>query len=207
MNRRFSFLAVAAAAVAALALSAPARAGSVNVTADSGGGSTNVGANSGFITLSSSSPLVLSESISSINNVGISPTLSLTVTATIDGASGLVTGGSGSKLIDGTTIDYTITGGVYSSTGVIANGTITSVTGSTPGYVFSPLVGGTITITLSHSTGGLSGAFTGHALSGAVGLGVQEASAAVPEPASIAMLGIGMTGLLAIRRLLKRSKA
>jgi hypothetical protein len=201
MNRRFSFLALAV--VAALALSAPARAGNVLVYADSGGTSADVHGTATGATVDTAA--YVNDAINTINNTSISPTLALAVSMTLTSTGTFITGGTGSKVIDGTTLAFTVDDGVITKTGVIVDATITSVTGSTPGYDFSPLNGGAVTITLSDTATNFKNVFhhSGTKVT-ASGLGVQESS--VPEPASIAMLGIGMTGLLAFRRLFRRAK-
>jgi hypothetical protein len=202
MNRRFSFLAVAMAAVAALALSAPAHAGMVY--SDSGCGSADVHGTTTGATVNTAA--YTTDVISSINGNAISPTLALDVTMTLTGSGGIITGGTGSKDIDGTTITFTITDGLYAGHFIELNGTLGTVSGSTPGYDFTPLAGGAISISFSDTTVNFSNIIH-HNNTSAIGTGIELQQSTVPEPASIAMLGIGMTGLLAIRRLFRRAKA
>jgi hypothetical protein len=75
---------------------------------------------------------------------------------------------------------------------------------------FSPAASGTFSFTFTTATPGpitfssasLTGVTAGS--SGTVSVGVTASSGVVPEPGSMALLGIGMTGFLAFRRLFKR---
>jgi hypothetical protein len=199
MIKRFSFLALAA--VLALALSAPAQAAPVLVLTDAGGGSADVlGSSTGATIGTTAYP---SDAINSINGVNITPTLPLSVFITLTGSGTSITG-VGDKVIGGTTILYTITDGIAFGSHLNLDGTITSVTGVTPGYNFADLMGGKLSISLDKTTANF-GAIVGHGGSviGA-GLGLEEAGS-VPEPGSLALLGIGMSSFLALRRLFKRA--
>ena len=112
-------------------------------------------------------------------------------TVTLEGTGG-ATSGAGAR------IDETFTNGLTSS----ADGTL-SLTG-----------GGTVTLTLPTPTTDLEVSKNITANGGTVAGGIASysdvqntfnVSGVVPEPASWAMLGIGLSGLLAIRRFFKRA--
>lgn len=117
------------------------------------------------------------------------------------------------------TANFTVTGGTASDIELLYTAPVTAVTvgastlgpltpplwtGDTVTLSFSPLSVGSVDFSVT-STGHLSAYFlTG--LSSGVTDSLLHVTI-VPEPASFALLGIGMTGLLAFRRLFKRTSA
>jgi PEP-CTERM motif len=98
---------------------------------------------------------------------------------------------------------------VVSSTGVTITGI--SETADVVTVTFNPSAAGTIVWsfdtgtagTIGFSTASLTGVTTGTI--GTLGVGVVSGGGSTPEPTSVALLGIGVTGFLAFRRLFKRS--
>jgi hypothetical protein len=102
----------------------------------------------------------------------------------------------------------------YTVTSPAGNLPITSVTGSgdtiTIDFTASSATKGTVDIMVPAMGLGLTGSqiFTGVSPAGSLtGTGLQINITSVPEPTSMALLGIGMTGFLAFRRLFKRTSA
>lgn len=203
----------ALAGLLAVALSSPLHAGTV-VLQDSGTGYDNVtGTTTGGTVTSLASPVAVIDIVNGVSLAAPLPTLSTTETITAFTHSGqfdLITGGSGTKTItDGTnsvTLTFSITSGVAFGNSVSTSGIITNVTGSSnvDGFDFHSLLGGMNSMTITNSAVNFAN-IIGHggATANKNTLGVSEV-AAVPEPTSLALLGIGMTGFLAFRRLFKR---
>jgi hypothetical protein len=204
MRKRF-LLMLAGAAVAAM-LSSSVQAGIV-VVSDAGGGSADVLGTSTGATVNTTA--YTSDAINSINGSHISPTLPLSLTLTLTGSGTSITGGSGVKDIGNTVIDFTITGGIAFGSHLNVDGTITSVSNpkGNPGYDFSLMPGGLISISLDHTGANFANVVGhNHTKVKSAGLGVEESAGAIPEPASMVLLGMGATGLLGLRRLLSRTR-
>jgi hypothetical protein len=114
---------------------------------------------------------------------------------------------------------FTVTGGTADDIELLYTAPVTAVTvsstdlalaappyfsGSTVTFNFSPASAGYVDFTVT-SSGTLSAYFLTGLTPGVSASGINVATVSVPEPASIALLGIGMTGFLAFRRLFKRT--
>ncbi len=108
------------------------------------------------------------------------------------------------------TLGYDVTtGGTASVGGFSINATMPTANpfaNNLLGFDFSPFSkGGIMTISLSDTGVDLGAIIASGKMASGSGSFTEKANA-VPEPASLALLGIGMTSFLAFRRLLKRSK-
>lgn len=114
---------------------------------------------------------------------------------------------------------FTVTGGTADDIELLYTAPVTAVTvsstdlalaappyfsGSTVTFNFSPATSGYVDFSVT-SSGTLSAYFLTGLTPGVSASGINVATVSVPEPASIALLGIGMTGFLAFRRLFKRT--
>jgi len=106
-------------------------------------------------------------------------------------------------------LNYNLTSGLIADDfGLNLNGKITS-TGATSNYDYSPLLGGSIQLSFNGSSFSNNVtkvseflATNGATWGGNINL---SQSNTIPEPASMALLGIGLSGLLGLRRLMKRT--
>jgi hypothetical protein len=228
MNRRH-VLAAVALAVISLAGSA-AHAGGILVNSDSGsiGGfkMTNMGISGGVATIEITGIPNTQEQLNTVNGVSVAPelvTFSGPITLDVKALPGnmyalsLVPSSYSKTIGDSTTgtatLDYNVSTGV--TVPVLpdffnASGHVTSlVSNGNSGYDFSQFANGlgtfnaTFTATSFTGTSSFAGLFSTVGAT-ATGNGSFSQIASVPEPASLALLGIGVTGFLAFRRILRK---
>jgi hypothetical protein len=140
-------------------------------------------------------------------------------TATVSGDNVTITAGTFTKTFGTSPNDAVLSYGLSSgligtggqSNGLILAGLISDVApNSLPGFDFSKMVGGTNTFALTGGAylGGAASMADVFAMSGTSVIGTgsfSELAAPIPEPTSMALLGIGLSGLFTVRRFLKRT--
>jgi len=192
----------------AILFAVSASANAASVLTDTGTGTVAVNGTSGGATIVSTSAI-----INTVNGSAVSG-LTLGLAENVLGSGGTITGGTGTKQIsdgsgDVVTLELRFLGGSYTAGGLITvTSQITSVTGSASvgGFNFYTLDFGSSTTTINDPSENWTTIF-GVNGSGPVttAFGIQET--VVPEPSTMALLGIGMTGFLAFRRFFKRHAA
>jgi hypothetical protein len=190
---------------------APANGSSITVTDDSGGGSliSVTGTSTGGTVVGNSTDINTFE-VNGVTGLTIPTSLMLTIT---DGAivSGVRSISASGQAVFGTTsgheaiLNFTATGIAFGAN-IDLSGTVGSLSENAyPGYDFSLLAANPITLSINRTNTnytnvlGHTGVVVSHS-----GLGYQMQ--AVPEPTSMALLGIGLSGLFAVRRLFARAK-
>jgi hypothetical protein len=216
--RLFKGVSYAVLALAACALGTPAKAAGIPVFSDQGTGLVTAVGNAGTGATVFSQPgativIVNGTTLVTPLTLGLGQVI-ITSTSSVPGMD-IITSGVGTKVIsdgsgDRVQLELTITGG-FADTGTLEIFSKISGIFPTPGntdvggYDFSKLVGGTMVLTDTQAGFDFT-TLLGHAGVTNTGgtLGVIEMNI-VPEPASWSLLGIGMAGFFAYRRLFKRT--
>jgi hypothetical protein len=227
--RLFKGVSYAALALAVCALGTPAKAAGIPVFSDQGSGlvtatgNATVGPGTGGATVVAQAGAVIDD-VNGTAVTGLSLKVGQVIISSFQSAPGVDVGftGTGTKNItdadgDRVQLELAITGG-FADTGTLE--IFSKITGvfQTPeppngsnmdvgGYDFTKLVGGTVILT-DNQAGFDFTTLLGHA-------GVENPNGTlsvvemniVPEPASWSLLGIGMAGFFAYRRLFKRTAA
>src|SRR5262249_25515282 len=131
----------------------------------------------------------------------------ITTVQTTPGTLATVTGGMGTKTFGtgeaSATLDFSITSGFAFTSHLNMDGVITGITANAmPCYDFPKLVGGSISLAIDQPGVKFQNIVNHEKASLVNGFGYAQSS--IPEPASMALLGIGMTSLLAFRRYFRR---
>jgi len=206
---------IAAGLACAFMFAASAQAATVIVTDDSGGGTSQVDGNAAGAMVDTTPPApgnILTTEING-NTTLMVPTsfgnfqVNVSGGQTVFSATGTKTIGTG--VGNEAVMTFVINDGIVHGSHFNLDGRVTGLLENTlhvgtTFYDFSKMVGGSLSIgndkpgtnfnTVVNNSGTVNG----------VGFGFSQISA-VPEPASVALLGIGMTGFLAFRRLFKRA--
>lgn len=206
MKRRSFFLLIAAGLASVSLLAAPASVHANLVFHDSGGGTVDV-----LGTAAGANITDFNATLTEINHSSVNLPLSLT-TLQLAYSGGTSFSGSGSKTIgtsgNEATLDFSITSGNVGTSFLVVKGTITSVPSPGPvnGYDFSTMLGGNIALTVISSDPTID--FTkilNNAGSSAINVGFGLSQIAVPEPATLAFFGIGMTGIIVFRHRFRKA--
>jgi hypothetical protein len=205
-------------AFAVCALGTPAKAGTVVFSDQSTDGTAVVTGVTGGATVVSSGA-----TITSLNGAPFTtPTLTLGIAehitsyTPIGGGMYLITG-TGTKIItdpagDSVKLELALTSGVAMTGSFVTEGLIIGALnvggdGLPDGYNFGTLVGGVTTISINDA-GVPFGSYLGNPGAGSTAPApVTVTETAVPEPTTMALLGIGMAGFFTYRRLFKRAIA
>jgi hypothetical protein len=195
------------------AVSAPAKAAGVPVFSDLGLGLADVTGTATGATVVS----VPATNVTLVNGSLPTPALTLSIAENITGFTSvmpgldMITSGTGTKIIsdgvDAIRLDVKIGSGFagvgfMTVNGVITSATVIGGTGLPDGYNFASLIGGITTITDNQTTVDFT-TVLGHTAVTANG-GALSVTESIPEPTSMALLGVGMAGFFAYRRFFKR---
>jgi hypothetical protein len=204
-------------AFAVCALGTPAKAANVYFDQSTDGTAVVTGVSGGATVVSSGA------TITALNatNPFTGPTLTLGIaehitsfTPIVGMPGAYVITGTGTKIItdtagDSVKLELMLTSGVAMTGSFVTNGTIVGAvnvgnTGMPDGYNFATLVGGITTISINEA-GVPFGSYLNNPSMGSTAPGPLTVTEVVPEPTSMALLGIGMAGFFTYRRLFKRA--
>ena len=204
-----------ALAVTVIANVPTAKAGIIVTEDDGGGNGTVAGSSSGTNSLTSSGFLFTYNNATGTFPIGVSG-VSFTTATTLFDTAGVLTG-SGTKVLsdnlgDTITFNFSINSAQSNVTATAINvlGNITSVVGSSGlvlnGYDFSTFLnaGSTLSLTYTKSNANFLTTLNTDTTVNGVGFGLQQV-ASVPEPTSVAMLGLGLSGIISLRRFRRKT--